>query len=513
MKKGYLRVSLILFILSFFIYSSLTAKKIEQKTSLKDFPEFVDEIMKEWKVPGLAIAIVKDREVIFSEGFGFRDVKRGLKVSPQTIFAIGSCTKAFTATCVGMLVDEEKLDWDKPVREYLPSFKLYDLFATERMTPRDLVCHRSGLPRHGFMWVSSPATRKELFDRLQYLEPSKDLRSTYQYNNLMYMVAGDMVGQIAGTTWEDFVQKRIFNPSGMKDSNVSLEESQKAPDFALPYMEKEGEVVQIPFQSYENAGPCGSINSNITDMAKWILLNLNKGKHGEKQIISEDSLKEIHSPQIIISKTISDELFYPAYGMGWGVTTYRGHLMLSHTGGALGLNSLVSLMPRGNIGLVILTNMQQWRLAPNRTINYNVYDRLLGLDQIPWNERFKDRRDKAIKGAEKVKKQKEKDRKLNTKPSHPLADYVGDYHDPGYGIISIEKEGNHLKVTYNSNSYPLTHYHYDVFEYRISKISHWYGMTKMVSFFTDTKGNIQSLAVRFEPAVKEIVFTKVPEKK
>lgn len=199
-----------------------SAPKQEKKPDLKGFNEFVTKGMAEWKVPGLAISIVKDGNVIFAEGFGFRDVKQNLKVTPQTLFAIGSCSKAFTATAVGILVDEGKVDWDKPVRTYLPSFKLQDGVASERMTPRDLLSHRSGLPRHDLMWYGATYSREELFDRLQYLKPSKDFRAVWQYQNLMFMTAGYLVGEVASTTWEDFIRKRILDPLDMKETNFSV---------------------------------------------------------------------------------------------------------------------------------------------------------------------------------------------------------------------------------------------------------------------------------------------------
>ncbi len=508
MKKRIVQAFCLLIVLSLLISTPFSAEEKTQKVDLKGFDTFVTKTMEEWKVPGLGISIVKDGKVIFSKGFGFRDVKKGLKVTPRTLFAIGSCSKAFTAVTMGILVDEGKLDWDKPVREYLPSFKLKDPFATEGMTPRDLVCHRSGLPRHDSMWYGSSATRKELFDRLRYLEPSRDFRTTYQYQNLMFMTAGYMVGKIAGTTWEKFVLDRIFGPLGMNGSNFSVEDSKKAPDFALPYMEKEDKVIEIPFRNIDTVGPAGSINSNVIDMADWLLLNLKKGKFGEKQIISEESLKEIHSPQMISSKSYKyDESFYSTYGMGWGITSYRGHLMLSHGGGIDGFTARVTFMPRDNIGMVIFTNMSGTPLPV--IVAYNAYDRLLGLDQIPWNKRIKDQRDKAKEEAEKAKKEKDKDRKLNTKPSHPLGDYAGDYEHPGYGVVAIKKEGDRLKGVFNSISFDVKHYHYDIFEMS----NEFLDMTQKVPFFTDNKGNISSLSVQLEDSVEAIVFTKMPEKK
>lgn len=501
-KYFYLLVSLFLF------FSTLFADKEKPPEAyLKGFDKFIIKTMEEWKVPGLAISIVKDSKVIFSEGFGLRNVKQGLKVTPKTLFAIGSCTKAFTATSMGILLDEGKLDWDKPVREYLPSFKLKDSFATERMTPRDLVCHRSGLPRHDLVWYSSSASRQELFDRLQYLEPSKDFRTTYQYQNLMFMTAGYMVGKIAGTSWEEFIRNRLFVPLGMNDSNFSVNDSQKALDFALPYMEKNDKVEEIPFRNIDTVGPAGSINSNVTDMANWLYLNLNKGKLGEVQVISEGALNEIHSPQMISSKSYKDnELFYSMYGMGWGVTAYRGHLLLSHGGGIDGFTALVSLLPRDKIGVVILTNLSGTSLP--RIVAFNAYDRLLGLDEIPWNKRIKEEVDKAKEEAKKAEKEKDKDRKMGTKPSHAIEDYAGNYENPGYGVLSIKKEGEQLKAEFNSIPFSLTHYHYDIFELYNELLE----QKQKVSFFTDNKGNIGSLSVQLEPAAKEIVFFRVAEK-
>jgi CubicO group peptidase (beta-lactamase class C family) len=508
MKKRIIKISCLLIVFFLLLYLPLVAKKGTEEVSFEGFDKFVDETMETWKVPGLAIAVVKDGKVILSKGYGFRDVEKKLKVTPKTLFAIGSCTKAFTATSIGILVDEGKLDWDKPVREYLPAFKLKDSFASERMTPRDLVCHRSGLPRHDAMWYNSSASRRELFERLQYLEPSKDFRDVFQYQNLMFMTAGYLVGQIVGITWEEFAQKRLLDPLGMKDSNFSVEDSKKAEDFALPYMEKDDKVIEIPFRNIDTVGPAGSINSNVSDMVQWILLNLNKGKHGEEQIISENTLKEIHAPQMIASKSFEyDESFYSTYGMGWSISAYRGHLLLAHGGGIDGFIALVSFMPRENTGMVIFTNLNGNPLPS--IVAYNVYDRLLGLDLIDWNKRIRDRVDKARKEAEEAKKEKDKDRKLNTKASHPLEEYTGDYEHPGYGVFSVQKEGDQLKGEYNSISFDMEHYHYDIFKME----NEFLEIDAKLSFFTDNKGNVGSLAVQLEPMAKDIIFTRMPEKK
>lgn len=507
-KRNFTQIVYLLVIVTVISFLPLAAEEATKNVGLEGFDQFITDMMKEWEVPGMAIAIVKEGQVIYSKGFGSRNVEKELKVTPQTLFAIGSCSKAFTAVTLGILVDEGKLEWDKPARDYLPSFKLKDSFASERMTPRDLVCHRSGLPRHDYMWYNSSFSRKELFDRLPYLEPSKDFRTTYQYQNLMFMTAGYLVGQIAGTTWEEFTKERILDPLGMKGSNFSVEDSNKAEDFALPYFKKEEKVIEISFRNIDTVGPAGSINSSVADMANWLLLNLNKGKVGDKQIISEGNLQEIHSPQMISSNRLRyDELFYGLYGMGWGITAYRGHIMLSHGGGIDGFTARVSLMPKDKLGLVILTNMSGTPLPS--IIAYSAYDRLLGLDPIDWHKRIKEEGEKAKKEEEKSKKEKEKERKLNTNPSHPIEDYIGEYEHPGYGVASVTKDGDQLKVVYNSIEFLMTHYHYDVFEIE----NEMFDITQKISFLADVKGNIHQAAIQMEPAVEAILFTRLPEKK
>ncbi len=253
-----------------------------------------------WKVPGLALAVVKDGEMVFARGFGKRDLTGGEAVTPQTIFAIGSSSKAFTAASLAMLVDEGKLNWDRPVREYIPFFKLYDTVASERITPRDLLIHNSGLPRHDLAWYRSSRSRKELVEGLRYLEPSKDFRSTWQYQNMMYATAGYLVECVSGLSWEDFVQQRIFAPLGMSNSYVNDTSAREhTTNYSLPYREKDGEIQQIPFYSHWQAlGPAGSIHSNVEDLCKWLLLHLNKGKVGDRQLISEGQMTQLHSPQM-----------------------------------------------------------------------------------------------------------------------------------------------------------------------------------------------------------------------
>ena len=274
-----------------------------KKTAAVDFKKFrlfMDSEMKRWEVPGMGIGIYKDGKVLFSEGFGYRNLEKKLPVTPNTIFAIGSASKAFTTMDVQILVDEGKVEWDKPVQTYLPDFELKDEVATARMTVRDLVCHRSGLPRHDGLWYGTSLTREDIYQRLRYLDFSADFRSTLQYNNLMFLTAGYLVGKLTNSSWEEFTRQRIFAPLGMASSNCSVEDSKKSEDYSSPYQRREGKVEEVPFRNINNIGPAGSINSNVNDMLKWVEFHLNKGKVGDKQIVSEAGQREVYTPAMFM---------------------------------------------------------------------------------------------------------------------------------------------------------------------------------------------------------------------
>ncbi|MEC1502482.1 serine hydrolase [Bacillus sonorensis] len=476
------------------------------KTEWKGFRDFVLQQMNEWKVPGAAIAVVAEDEVIMAEGFGFKDKERKCKVNPETVFAIGSATKAFTTAGMALLADEGKMEWDQPVGEYLPEFKLYDQVATERLTPRDLACHRSGLPRHDMMWYNSPFSREELLRRLRYLEPNEDFRAKWQYQNLMYMTAGYLTGRVAGTTWEEFIQERLFKPLHMKSSNFSVEDMQKLSDYAMPYQEKNGAVEQIPFRNIDAVGPAGSINSNVVDMANWVKLQLGSSKFAG--ILSESSLNELHTPCISCDSLFkAKELPVCSYGLGWMIEPYRGHHMIHHGGNIDGFSSLVSFMPYEKIGVVILTNMNG-SFLPN-VLTYNIFDRVLGLDEIDWSGRLKGKAEKIMKAALGVDRNADVSKIEGTHPSHALDDYSGVYEHPGYGELKIELADGALQATFNSFAMPLKHYHYDTFEMELALT----GATMLTSFTADSQGHISRFSVPFEMAVgaKEIEFVRKPD--
>lgn len=476
-------------------------------SQLEGFDDFVASIMKDWQAPGLAIAIVREGRVVYSRGFGQRDVDRGLEVTPGTLFAIASCTKAFTTMAIAILADEGRLDWDTPVRSYLPGFRLYDPFATERMTVRDLVTHRSGLPRHDLMWYNSSDSRRNLVERLEHLEPNKDLRAVWQYQNLMYMTAGHLIEQLTGQSWEDFVQQRIFQPLEMHSSNFSVATSQAAADFARPYKLKDEQLEEMPFYTQAAVGPAGSINSNAADLAQWLLVNQQGGRYGDARLVSDGQLRDMHAPQMVIPpRSRYAELPHESYGLGWFVELYRGYNLIHHGGNIDGFSSMVTLMPGENLGVAVLTNLNG-NPAP-WIVCLNVYDRLLGLNQIAWSERFKKDEAESKEGEKRGKEKSESDRVAGTQPSHPLASYAGEYEHPGYGVMSVEMNDGELQAVYNSLTFPMKHYHYDTFELPFER----FDVTLKATFATNARGNIESVSVPAEPTVRDVVFMRAPDR-
>jgi CubicO group peptidase (beta-lactamase class C family) len=481
---------------------------------LKGFEDEVHAAMQAGKVPGAAVLLIKDGEVLFSQGFGKRDVTRNLEVTPRTLFAIGSSGKAFTAAAIALLVEEGKLEWDKPVRDYLPGFRLYDSFAGERLTVRDLLCHRCGLPRHEFLWYGSDLTRKELVERLPYLEPSADFRARYQYNNLMFATAGYLIECVTGQTWEAFVAARIFKPLGMTSSNTSVDDSQQSDDYALPYEEKKDEVQEAPFYSkFQAMGPAGGINTNLEDMQHWLRFQLNAGKHGEIQLLAAEHLAQNHAPHMVIAEGEAvppgkhPEISNWCYGQGWFVGTYRGHRMVQHGGSIDGFMAEVVLLPDDHAAVAVFTNRGN-TMVPF-IIAFAACDRLLGAEQTDWNGRLqKEFADLKAKGEEQLaEKQKAEPVIPDTHPSHALDAYCGQYAHPGYGAVTITRADDQLRFTYNAIPSSLTHVHYDIFELNLER----FDFKAKVSFATAEKGDIESLAVKLEPTVSAIVFTRVPD--
>jgi CubicO group peptidase (beta-lactamase class C family) len=475
--------------------------------ALDSIRSFLPKALKQWNVPGLAIAIVKGGKVILSEGFGYRDVEGKLPVTPNTLFAIGSSTKAFTAYILGTLVADNKLDWDEPVITYLPEFKLKDEYATKHITARDLLTHVSGLPRHDLLWYGSSLSRRELFDRLQYLEPTADLRERWQYQNLMFMTAGYLAEQITSKSWETLVRERIFQPLGMSSSNVSIDALKQVSDRAVGYNEEKKVLKRMEYRNIDAIGPAGAINSNAVDMAHWVMLQLGSGKYGDTQLLPKEVMATLHQPQVVMPGGLSSssgEILFNLYAMGWMEHAYRGRLLVQHGGNIDGFSAMVSFMPKEDLGMVILTNANG---TPLPTVAmYTIYDRLLGYSNVDWNADALAKAEKGDSLATMIESTETEDvaRVPNTRPSHRLPDYAGEFEHPAYGVVAVREVRDRLEATYNGMTAPLEHYHYDVF------VTGGESVMKDVKlqFRTDMKGDIASVVTLLEPSVDPIEFTR-----
>jgi len=483
-----------------------------QESVLNGFDDYVNKALKEWEVPGVAIAIIKNDKVILSRGYGVRKLGDPTPVDDKTFFAIGSASKAFTAASIALLVDEGKLKWDDPATKYLPGFQLFDPYVTREITVRDLLCHRSGLERGDLLWYGSSYSREEILRRVRYLKPSWSFRSQFGYQNIMYLAAGQVAANVASKSWDDIVSERIFKPLGMSTSNTSIKPLKSMNNVASPHGKIKEQVKVINWRDIDNIAPAGSINSNVSEMIQWVRLHLNNGKIGDKQIISSGSVKEMHTPQTVIRREgpwalLMPEAHFLNYGLGWFLQDYRGRLIIQHGGNIDGMSALVAMMPEENVGMVILTNMDGSPLPT--ALMHKAFDLFLQAPSKDWSAEML----KMIKGmegqAKEAEKKQEADRAKNTKPSLALEKYAGTYTNDMYGEAKIVEENGKLMLKYGGAlNGTLEHWHYDTFKATMANES--FG-TALINFNLDAQGKVSDMKIN-TPAAADFVFKREPEK-
>ena len=470
---------------------------------LAGLPDLVEKMREEWLVPGVGVAVIKEGEIVFKRGFGLRDIGSKLPITADTLFAIGSTTKAFTALALGILVDEGKIEWDEPVREYMPDFVLYDEYATLHATPRDLVTHRTGLPRHDLVWYRSTVTREELYHALRHLEPSAGFRSLMQYNNLIYMTAGYLVGWVSGGTWEVFITERIFKPLGMSRS-VTCGPPEGVEDVASPHSSGGPIVTKIPYYRDCALGPAGTIYSSVEDACKWLLFNMGDGTFEGAKIVSEEILRLMHTPQVVMQFGESEELPIAAYGMGWVIQVYRGQKYVWHNGGIDGFYTLIAFLPYEKLGVIVFTNANQNPLP--EIVSRWIFDHALGLDEINWNTHYKEQQARTREARTRAFADRNEGRKEGTSPSHPLEGYVGFYSHPAYLDFKVDLADGKLRGSFRGFKVTMEHFHYDIFHFNLGTL----GNLK-VTFSLNADGDIESLSIPLQDGVDPIVFKRKPE--
>jgi CubicO group peptidase (beta-lactamase class C family) len=479
---------------------------------LKDFDAWMGQTLKDWNVPAIGVAVVVGDKLVFAKGYGYRDYGQKLPFTPNTLYQIASNSKLFTAVAAGLLVEEGKLTWDKPVRESVPSIQFYNDSLNSTVTLRDMLSHRTGITRHDTIWYQAPDSRRQLFGKLKFMEPKEPPRTVFLYNNMMYAAAGYLVELQSGKTWEEFVREHIFQPLEMNNSLFSIADMVQRPDFGVAYTEKRDsfEIEKIPYYE-DTAGmaPAGAIVSNLEDMSHWLIALMNEGKYKGRQVLPAGVLKATIQPAIAQPNTLAEvrgwwEILNPAYGMGRSTASYRGHLLTSHGGDLDGFHSQVSFMPRERIGVLVAVIGDHAAILYN-LVSYNVYERLLGLDQTPWTKRWLEVRLKGKKAATESRTKAGADQVRDTKPSHALADYVGEYEHPAYGLLTIAQKDGQLQFNFHKITFPMTHYHYDRFDTpddeRFGKWS--------VNFSTNPQGDVDKALMSLDEA--EATFVRRPE--
>jgi CubicO group peptidase (beta-lactamase class C family) len=431
---------------------------------------YVNAAIKAWKVPGLGLAVVRNDSLIYARGYGVREVGKPDAVDERTIFAIGSSSKAFTAAAVEMLVDEKKVSLDAPIAAYLPGFQLFDPYATRELTVRDVLTHRSGLARGELAWYGSGFDRDEILRRVRFLQPTWSFRSQFGYQNIMYLAAGQVVAHVSGMSWDDFVQRRLFQPLGMRSSTTSVRALGGQTDLAAPHAEVNDTVRAVAWRNIDNMAPAGSINSNVVDMAQWVRLQLGGGKYDGKQLVSKRMIDESHTPQTVIrvdsaAKALNPETHFQSYGFGWFLQDYRGREVWQHGGNVDGFTALVAMLPEERTGIVILTNMNGTGL-PTALMN-KIWDLQLKAPARDWAGDMRARTERTLARAREAQKRADAQRVPNTKPSLPLAAYAGTYADSLYGQVDVREQNGKLALKFGPNwSGELEHWHFDTFRTR-----------------------------------------------
>lgn len=473
-----------------------------------DFPKEaiearINTIVKNWKVPGAAVAIVRGDEIILASGFGELEIGSKRPVNSESLFAIGSASKAFTAAAMAILVDEGKVAWDDRVTDHLPWFQMYDPYVTREIRIYDLLAHDSGLSRGDRVWYGTALSREEIVRRARYLEPAHSFRSTFEYNNTMFIAAGLVIEAVSGQSWDEFVTERILKPLGMNASNTSVTALQGKPNVSTPHMNSADKATPAPWRNIDNAGPAGSINSNVVDMAQWVRLMLGNGEYQGKRLISEASMQEMTDSQMKMPKKGFWGVLFPdssliAYGLGWFLSEHQGHLMVSHGGNIDGNAAYVSFIPDADIGIVVLSNLN----GANgfiAAVTYEIYDQLLGAEFKDWSQQLQ----QVMAGLEGQQKEAVKAandaRVANTRTTLALDQYAGNYTNEMYPDVVVENTAKGLQLTYaGAFKAKLEHWNYDTFVARWEDTGSYEGPPSLVRFALGTDGKVYKVHVDLE---------------
>jgi CubicO group peptidase (beta-lactamase class C family) len=473
----------------------LTFPALAQSVEPRAVDRIMVETMRAWRAPGAAVAIVRNDRVVYTKGYGTKDLTTMAPVTPDTMFQIASATKAFTTTAMAMLVDEKKLAWDDAVRKHVPYFRLDDPCADAQVTLRDVVSHRTGLSGHDELWDGTPLSREQVLRAIGEVALSRPLRTGYQYQNIMFVAAGEAVTASAGVSWDDFVRTRIFEPLQMKRTRTLDADWTAESDRAVGHRwDAAGEraVVQKPIAT-ANLGSAGAIKSTAREMANWVRFQLAEGSFEGQRLVSAEALNETHTPQTIIrlqgsSKENNPESNLHSYGLGWFVQDYAGTLLVSHSGSLNGFRTHVDLLPKQKSGFIIWINIG--RSAATVAMRNALLDLLLGRPARDWNAYYLALDAKQEAASQAKRAARDARRRSDRKPSHDLAEYAGTYVSAAYGTAVVTVENDALTLRWNQLTLPLSHYHYDVF----TAVSEEEFVDEQIEFATAADGEVKRMS-------------------
>jgi CubicO group peptidase (beta-lactamase class C family) len=458
-----------------------------QPAPLDGLDAWIESAMREWEVPGLAIAVVRNDSVIHARGYGVREQGRPEPVDEHTLFAIASTTKALTVAGLGMLVDEGRLSWDDPVSQHLPSFLLADPWITRELTVRDLLTHRSGVSRSDNLWIAGPFDRDEVLRRARYLPPTAGFRTTYGYQNIMYIAAGEVLGSVSGRGWDEFIAERLFRPLGMTRSTTRAADVEAVDNVAASHTRVDGGVRVVERRNYDNIGGAGAGFSSVHDMAQWVRMQLNGGVYDGRRLLAEPTLREMHTPQTVMrSDTTAQRLFpttsFRAYGLGWNLQDYHGRKLVHHSGTLNWTRTQIGMVPAANVGVVVIANLSTSNLQV--AVMYHVLDALLGIEPTDWSSEY-------LAIARRGGGSNAEDTRVRgTTPSLPVDGYAGRYTSDVYGDLSLDVEGGALVLHYAPDYIAdLEHWHHDTFRARWRRVG---SGTAFITFSLDHQGRAAS---------------------
>ena len=495
-------------LITLFAIISISTVLAQQDKRLKGLEKELNEILEATKTPGFTVAIVEGKKIIYAKGFGYRDYENKIPADANTLFAIGSSSKAFTSSILGQLRQEDKISFEESPLKYLPDLKFYNDEMNNNIIIKDLMSHRTGLPRHDYSWYLFPTNNKDsLLLRVQHQEPFTGVRKQWYYNNFMFLAQGVIAESITGKSWEENIKERFFKPLGMTRSNVSIEELEKNSNVAIGYELKNDNIIsKMDYYHLAGMSPAGSINSSVKEMSNWLITWINKGKFNDEQILPEAYIDDAISSQMVISGALPDKEFpdmhLSNYGYAWFLSSYRGHYRVEHGGNIDGFSANVAFFPSDSIGIVVLTNQNE--SAVPGLVRNTVADRMLKTQKTDWAKRFTERKLKAKKEEEEAKSETKSSKIENTKPSHILEDYTGEYSHPGYGEFNITNKNDSLFANFKLKKLYLKYIHYDIFEpFEVTKTGSDItdrGLLRL-NFITNDGGEISLVKMKVEGAL------------